>query len=62
MTLTPLTGRAKSRLREHSLEVSRRGYFRGQPAVLTYYTDAGCGWIGWFTDSEMDTADLEHED
>ena len=53
MTFTPLSARAKNRLREHTLEVVRSGIFQGQPAILTRCTDHGCGWTGWFTDTEM---------
>ena len=53
MTFTPLTRRATSRLREHTLEISREGIFRGQRAILTRCTDSDCGWTGWFTDTEM---------
>jgi hypothetical protein len=53
MTLTPLTLRAKNRLRDHTLEISREGIFNGQPAVLTHCIDHGCGWAGWFTDAGM---------
>ena len=53
MALTPLTTRAKNRLREHTLEVVRSGIFQNQHAILTRCTDPECGWTGWFSDSEM---------
>ena len=61
MTLTPLTLRAKNRLRDHPLEISRVGIFNGQPAVLTHCTDPGCGWTGWFTDAEMVLTDFSQD-
>jgi len=42
MTFTPLTARAKNRLREHILEVVRSGSFHGQHAILTRCTDPDC--------------------
>ena len=53
MTLTPLTSRAKNRLREHDLQVIRSGVFQGQHAILTRCADPDCRWTGWFTDTEM---------
>ena len=53
MTLTPLILRAKNRLRDHTLEITREGIFNGQLAVLTHCIDHGCGWTGWFKSDEI---------
>lgn len=60
-TLTPTSGRAKSRVNDHTLEVVRHGVFNGHAAVLTHCVDTDCpnlrrdgsAWTGWFTDKEM---------
>jgi hypothetical protein len=50
--LLPKTRHAKARVREHVLKIERSGRFRGEQAVLVRCTHEGCGWLGWFTDSE----------
>ena len=60
-TLTPRSGRAKSRLNDHTLEVVRKGIFQNSPAILTRCTDTDCpnirrdgsAWTGWFTEKEV---------
>lgn len=57
MTITPKSGRAKSRFNDHDLTVVREGIFSNSPAILMTCTDANCPnirkdgspWMGWFT-------------
>ena len=61
MTLTPLTLRAKNRLRDHTLEISREGILNGQSAVLTHCIDHGCGWTGLFKSDEISIGDYPYQ-
>ena len=58
----PKSARARNRLRDHRLELVRRGSLNGLPALLARCSDPDCpniakdgaAWTGWFTESEVE--------
>lgn len=55
--ITARCKRVENRLREHNLKIIREkasfGY-TGEPALFLVCVNVGCGWRGWFRQSEAE--------